>query len=76
MRVFTGALCTEKGSGSNPDIHALPWWLSGEESASNAGDLRSISGLGTSAGGGNGNPCQCSCLGGRMNRGAWVGYSP
>ena len=29
----------------------LPWWLSGKESAFNAGDLGSISGLGKSPGG-------------------------
>ena len=37
----------------------------------NAGDLVSISGLGRSAGEGNGNPLQCSCLGNLMDRGAW-----
>ena len=74
--MFTGALCTEQGTGSNPDLHGLPWWLSGEESASNAGDLGSTSGLGTSPGGGDGNPLLYSCLGSHMNRGAWLGYSP
>ena len=40
----------------------------------NAGDIRdtgSISGLGRSLGGGNGNPLQYSCLGNPMDRGAW-----
>ena len=32
----------------------LPWWLSGEELACNAGDLGSIPGLGRSPGGGRG----------------------
>ena len=34
----------------------LPWWLSGLESACNAGDAGSIPGLGKSPGEGNGNP--------------------
>ena len=37
----------------------LLWWLSGEESACNAG---LISGYRRSPGEGNGNPSQCSCL--------------
>ena len=36
-----------------------------------AGDLSSISRLGRSPGGGNGNPLQPSCLGNPMDRGAW-----
>ena len=40
----------------------LPWWLSGKESACNAGDSSSIPGLGRSPGGGKGNPLQYSCL--------------
>ena len=40
----------------------LPWWLSGKESARNAGDLGSVPGLGRSPGEGNGNPLQYSCL--------------
>ena len=51
----------------------LPWWLSGKESACNAGDLGSIPGSGISLGRGNGNPFQYSCLGNPMNRGAWWG---
>ena len=43
----------------------------GKESACNAGDPRSISGLGRSPGEGNGNPFHCSCLGSPMDRGAW-----
>ena len=39
--------------------------------AGDAGDAGWISGLGTSPGGGNGNPLQYSCLGNSMNRGAW-----
>ena len=40
----------------------------------NAGDVRdtsSIPGLGRSAGGGNGNPLQCSCLANSMDKGVW-----
>ena len=40
-------------------------------SASNAGDLGSIPGLGRSPGEGNGNPLQYSCLGNPMDGEAW-----
>ena len=43
------------------NIERLPWWLSGEESAYNAGavgDAGSIPGSGRSPGRGNGNPLQ------------------
>ena len=40
-------------------------------SACNAGDLRSIPGLGRSPGEGNGNPLQYSCLENPMDGGAW-----
>ena len=43
----------------------------GKDSACNAGDLESISGLGKSPVGGNGNPFQYSCLENSMDRGAW-----
>ena len=52
----------------------LPRWLSGKESAcnaGNAGDERLIPGLGRSPGGGNGNPLQYSCLENPTDRGAW-----
>ena len=49
----------------------LLWWLSGKESACNAGDSGSIPELGRSPGAGNGNPLQFSCLGNPTNRGAW-----
>ena len=42
----------------------------GKESACNAGDLGSISGLGKSLGEGN-VPLQCSCLENPIDRGAW-----
>ena len=54
----------------------LPWWLSGKESASNAGDVGLIPGQGRSPGDGNDNPLQYSCLGNPMDREAWKGYSP
>ena len=49
----------------------LPRWLSGEESACNAGDTGSIPGSGRFPGGGRGNPLQYSCLENPMDRGAW-----
>ena len=53
----------------------LPWWLSGKESACNAGDacltVESIPRSGRSPGDRNGSPLQYSCLGNPMNRGAW-----
>ena len=54
----------------------IPRWLSGKQSACNAGDLGSIPGLGRPPGEGNGNPLQDSCLENPINGGAWVGYSP
>ena len=42
-----------------------------KESASNAGDLDSVSELGKSPGEGNGYPHQYSCLENSMDRGAW-----
>ena len=55
-------------------IHGLPWWLSSQESACNAGDAGdagSIPGSGRSPGGGHGNPLQYSCLENPMGRGSW-----
>ena len=52
----------------------LPWWLTGKESACNAGDT-GVAGLfpesGRSPGGGHGNPLQYSCLENPVHRGAW-----
>ena len=45
-------------------------WLSGKESACQAGDTGSIPGSGRFAGEGNGNPLQYSCLGNPTDRGA------
>ena len=52
----------------------FPLWLSGKESAFNAGaegDAGSVPELGRSPGGGHGNPLQCSCLENPKDRGAW-----
>ena len=51
--------------------HYFPGGSDGKESACNAGDLGSIPGLGRFAGGGRGNPLQCSYLENPMDRGAW-----
>ena len=53
----------------------LPRWLSGKESACNAGNPGSIPGSGRSPGEGNDNPLQCSFLANPMDRGAWGAYS-
>ena len=51
----------------------LPRWLSGKESACNAGDADAalIPGSERSPGGGHGNPLQYSCLENPTDRGAW-----
>jgi len=49
----------------------LPGGSDYKESACNAGDLGSISGLGRSSGEGNGNPLQYSCLGNSMDKETW-----
>ena len=49
----------------------LPHSSNGKEFACNAGDEGSIPGLGRSAGEGNGNPLQYSCLENPMDGGAW-----
>ena len=51
-------------------------WLSGIESACNAGDAGSIPELRRSPGGGHGNPLQYSCLENPMHRSSLVGYHP
>ena len=54
-------------------IHKLLpfWWLSGKESACNAGVTGWIPRLGRSPGKGNGNPLQYPCVKNLMDRGAW-----
>ena len=51
----------------------LPWWLSGKESACQAGDVDSIHGSGRSPKGGDGSLVQYSCLENSTDRGAWWG---
>ena len=51
----------------------FPGGSNGKEFACNAGDLGLIPRLGRSAGEGNGNPLQYSCLENSMDRGAWWG---
>ena len=63
LRFIQVFLCTNNNpSSGGPD---------GKESASNVGDLGSISGLGRYSGEGNGNPLQNSCLENPIDRGAW-----
>ena len=50
---------------------SFPGGSEGKASAYNAGDLGSIPGSGRSAGEGNGNPLQYSCLENPMDREAW-----
>ena len=60
--------------GSLLALHGLPWWLSGKESACNAGatgDLGSIPEWEKSPCWGHGNPLQYSCRENPMDRGAW-----
>ena len=57
-----------------PVCSGLSQWLSGKESACNAGvpgDGGSIPASGRSPGGGNGNPLKRSCLENPMDREAW-----
>ena len=69
---------TKTGFGiATPNMNWIMWilgpprWLSGKESAYNAGDAGSIPGSGRSLGEGNGNPLQYSCLENPMDRRAW-----
>ena len=55
-------LADHKKAGSCSLPPRLAWWLSGKESACNAGDMGWIPGLGSSPGEGNGIPLSCSCL--------------
>ena len=52
-------------------LSRIPQWLSGKESACNAGDEGSVPGSGRSLGERNGNPLHYVCLGNPMDRGAW-----
>ena len=57
-------------------IKDFPGGSAGKESASNAGDLGLISGLGRSPGGGHGNPPQYSCPENSNEQRSLAGYSP
>ena len=58
-------------------MNMLPRWLSGKESACQAGDVGLIPGSGRSLGVGNGNAFQHSSLENPMDRGTWQAmYSP
>ena len=61
-------ICSDFGAQENK---RLPWWLSGKESACQAGDMGSIPWSGRSPGEGNGNSLQYSCLGNPMDREDW-----
>ena len=52
-------------------LWSFPGGSDGKESACNAGDLGSISGLGRFPGEGNGYPLQYFCLENSMDKGAW-----
>ena len=54
----------------------FPGGSDGKESASNAGDLGWIPGLGRSPGGGHSNPHQYSCLENPHGQRSLVGYGP
>ena len=54
----------------------FPGGLAGKESACNEGDLGSIPGLGSSLGGGHGNPLHISCLEYTHGQRGLEGYSP
>ena len=54
----------------------FPGGSDGKESACNAGDLGLITGLGTSPGGGHGNPLQYSCLENPHGQRSLAGCSP
>ena len=60
----------------NLTITCFPGGSDGKESACNAGDLGSISGLGRSPGGGHGNRLQYSCLENLHGQRSLVGYNP
>ena len=59
---YIACVCTLRG---------LPGGSDGEESTCDAGDSGSLSGLGRSPEGGNGNPLQYSYLGNGVDREAW-----
>ena len=52
----------EKGYATHASILGLPWWLDDNKPTCCVAHLSSIPVLGSSPGGGHGNPLQCSCL--------------
>ena len=70
MEAQKRALCRDRDSYIRDNVN-IPHSSVSKESACNAGDLGLIPGLGTSPGGGNGNPLQYSWLENPMDRGAW-----
>ena len=64
-------MCWEFGTSRRKLLHGFPGGSEVKASASNAGDLGSIPGLGRSPGEGNGNPFQYSCLENPIDGGAW-----
>ena len=59
-----------------PVFLGFPGGSAGKESTCNVGDLGSLSGLGRSPGGGNGNSLQYSCLENPHGQRSLAGYSP
>ena len=75
--VFVACLCRSEccGSGISGQILSFMGFPGGSavrNLPANAGDMDLIPGSGRSAGEGNGNPLQCSCLENSMDRGAWL----
>ena len=60
------------GLAKRPSFPDGKLYLSGKESACNAGDLGSIPGLGRSPGAGHDNPFQYTCMENSMEREAWL----
>ena len=54
--LFESASLTSDHFSSTRKSQGLPWWLSGKDSACNAGDSGSITGSGRSPAGGHANP--------------------
>ena len=68
--------CMGKSEWSFGAFYHHPRWLSGKESACQAGDAGSIPRWGRFSGERNGNPLQCSCLENPMERGGWRATVP
>ena len=62
-------------SGGFKQANGLPQWLSGTESACNAGDTGLITGSERSTGGEQGDPLQYACLGESDGQRSLVAYS-